>query len=261
MECELHNLVQGDMPAHDYCFCLQQLANSLGDCDVPVSDQALVHQSIWGLNLKFNVLKTLLPLLPLFPTFIESYDLVLSDESSRTTDVKHSNETTLLTAGAAASKTEAPVPTQPHADRSTTNANYNNYTNFNNGGHGCGHGRGGGCGCGGRNSGRGGSRHNNNGGHAPQWPNSTPWSSPWGPDWHAPWTGATGPCVLGTRPPLMPGILGLPANDDVSAYPGPFLGHVWSCASIAGCLSSIGLQSRVLVHGYWRFITYDLGSR
>jgi hypothetical protein len=61
LECELHNLVQGDMLAHDYSHQLQQLANSLVDCDAPIFDHALVHQLIRGLNPKFSVLKTLLP--------------------------------------------------------------------------------------------------------------------------------------------------------------------------------------------------------
>jgi hypothetical protein len=52
------------MTVHDYCLWLQQLANSLADRDAPVSNWALVHQLIQGLNPKFSVLKTLLPLLP-----------------------------------------------------------------------------------------------------------------------------------------------------------------------------------------------------
>jgi hypothetical protein len=66
MECELHNFVQGDLSANAYCHCLQQLANSLTDCDAPIQDRALVHQLIRGLNPKFSVIKTMLPL-PLPP--------------------------------------------------------------------------------------------------------------------------------------------------------------------------------------------------
>jgi hypothetical protein len=35
-ECELHNLVQGEMMANDYCHRLRQSANSLADCDAPI---------------------------------------------------------------------------------------------------------------------------------------------------------------------------------------------------------------------------------
>jgi hypothetical protein len=139
---------------------------TLADCDAPVSNQALVRQLIRGFNPKFNVLKTLLYLLPRFPTFIVARDLVLSDETSRDADIKRSNETTLLAASAAASKTDAPTPTQPPPDR--TNTNYNN-----NGDRGHGHGCGGGRGHSGHNGGRDGGR-NNNSGHAPQWQNYAP---------------------------------------------------------------------------------------
>jgi hypothetical protein len=83
LECDLHNLVQDDLSANSYCHRLQQLANSLAYCDAPVSDRALVHQLIQGLNPKFSVLKTMLPLLPKFPSFVEARELILSEESSR----------------------------------------------------------------------------------------------------------------------------------------------------------------------------------
>jgi hypothetical protein len=153
------------------------------------------------MNLKFSVLKTLLLLLPRFPTFMKAHDLILSDETSRAADVKRSNETVLLAAGVAASKTETSVPTQPPTDRAATTANY---TNFNSGDRGHDRGRGGSHGRDDLNGGRGGGRHNNNSGNASQWANSIPWSSPWGPAWCTPWTGAMGPGVLGTHPPLVP---------------------------------------------------------
>jgi hypothetical protein len=52
LECELHSLVQGEMSANDFCHRLQQLANFLDDCDAPISDWALVHQLIQGVNPK-----------------------------------------------------------------------------------------------------------------------------------------------------------------------------------------------------------------
>jgi hypothetical protein len=125
------------MTVHDYCLWLQQLANSLADCDAPVFNWALVHQLIQGLNLKFSVLKTVLPLHPWFPSFTEARDLVRSDETSRDADSKCATETTLLAAGAAALKADNPPPAQPPPDRS-------NYTNNNNSGRGRGCGRGGG---------------------------------------------------------------------------------------------------------------------
>jgi hypothetical protein len=43
LECELHNLFQGELSANAYYNNLKQLANSLVDCDAPVGDRALVH--------------------------------------------------------------------------------------------------------------------------------------------------------------------------------------------------------------------------
>jgi uncharacterized protein YigA (DUF484 family) len=78
LEYELHNLIQGEMSANDFCHRLHQLTNSLADCDALVSDQALVHQLIHSLNNKFSVLKMLLPLLPKFPSFVEAHELILT---------------------------------------------------------------------------------------------------------------------------------------------------------------------------------------
>jgi hypothetical protein len=141
------------MTAHDYCLWLQQLANSLADYDAPVSDRALVHQLIRGLNLKFSVLKTLLPLLPRFPSFVEARDLVLSDETSHAADSKRATETALLAAGAVAPKADNPLPAQPPPD-------HNNYTNNTSDGRGRGRGRGDGRGRGGQNGGCGGGGRN-----------------------------------------------------------------------------------------------------
>jgi hypothetical protein len=110
LECELHNLVQGDMSINDYCHRLHQLANSLADCDVPVGERTLVHQLIRGLNPKFSILKTLLHLLPKFPTFVEACELVLSDEASRDADSKRTSEMALLATGGSTTKTDAAPP-------------------------------------------------------------------------------------------------------------------------------------------------------
>jgi hypothetical protein len=194
LECKLHNLVQGDMSAHDYCLCLQHLANSLADCDAPVSDRALVHQLIWGLNPKFVVLRTLLLLLPRFPTFIEARNLILSDELAHEADLKRSAETALLATDAASPKPDVPPPALTHPDRPTTNNSY--------GGRGHGRGCGGARGRGGRNDGRDDGR-NTNTNNALQWSTSPPWGSSWGQAWRAPWTGATDPGVLRPRLPAM----------------------------------------------------------
>jgi hypothetical protein len=92
LEYEMHNRSQGEMSANDYYHHLQLLANALADCDTPVGDRSLVHQLIWGLNPKFSVMKTLLSLLPRFPSFIEARELLLSEEASWDTDAKLRNQ-------------------------------------------------------------------------------------------------------------------------------------------------------------------------
>jgi hypothetical protein len=108
-----------------------------------VGDRTLVHQLIHGLNPKFSVLKTLLPLLPKSPTFVEA-QLVLSDKASRVADSKCIAETALLATSGSTPKQDPAPPAPPATDRaSINNSNTNYYNNNNNGGgwgHGCGRG-------------------------------------------------------------------------------------------------------------------------
>ena len=79
LEAEFHGLKQGDLSASAYCHKLKTLADALADCDQPVGDRALVHQLIRGLNReKFGTMKTLLPVLPQFPTFMQAREVVSS---------------------------------------------------------------------------------------------------------------------------------------------------------------------------------------
>lgn len=71
---------------------------------------------IRGLNPKFGVLKSLLPMLSVFPNFIDARDLLLREEAARAAEVKQATETTLVAAGATQGSTDnAPAqrPDQP----------------------------------------------------------------------------------------------------------------------------------------------------
>jgi hypothetical protein len=115
LECELHNLTQGEMSANDFYHRLQQLANSLVDCDaLIISYHALVHQHIQGLNPKFSMLKTLLPLLPKFSMLIKELELILSEETYQEAKAKRIVETTLLAVGSASQKTNNTPVAQPN---------------------------------------------------------------------------------------------------------------------------------------------------
>jgi hypothetical protein len=159
LECELHNLVQEEISANDFCHRLEQPANSHADCDVSMDDRALVHQLICGLNPKFSVLSTLLPLLPKFPTFVEAHELVLNDEASHAADSKRTSKTALLVAGVSTTKQDTTPLPPPAPDRPPPLTTNNNSGGRSRGGRNGGHG-GGGC---------------NNFNNAPGW--GKPWGS------------------------------------------------------------------------------------
>jgi hypothetical protein len=147
------------------------------------------------MNPKFSVLKTLLSLLPKFPTFIEACKLILSEEASREANSKRATEAALLAFGGTPLKPDNPPTPQPPPDH-TNNNNFHN-----NGGRGRGRGRDGDRGHGGHNGGRGGNGGLNNFNGSPAWSSPHAWGSTWGSSWHAPWTGATGPGLLSSCPP------------------------------------------------------------
>jgi hypothetical protein len=52
-----------------------------------------VHQLIMVINTKYPVLKSLLPLLPKFPYFIETRDLLIREEAGKAADLRHQAQT------------------------------------------------------------------------------------------------------------------------------------------------------------------------
>lgn len=51
---EFHRLYQGDFTITEYCGRLKELADTLRDVGAPVTDTALVINTLRGLNAKFN---------------------------------------------------------------------------------------------------------------------------------------------------------------------------------------------------------------
>jgi hypothetical protein len=72
LEAELHCLQQGDMSSSAYCHHLKTLSDALTDCDQAIRECTLVHQLIAGLNPRYHTLKTVMPALPQFPSFIQA---------------------------------------------------------------------------------------------------------------------------------------------------------------------------------------------
>jgi hypothetical protein len=74
---EFHSLFQDDMSVGEYCGRLKSLADSLYDCGVAVSDQALVINTLRGLNNKFSQAIAVLTTMTLAPTFLYTKSYLL----------------------------------------------------------------------------------------------------------------------------------------------------------------------------------------
>lgn len=64
--------VQGDLGVNDYCRRLKAMADTRGELGDPVTDQQLVLAMIGGLNPKYEILQTIIPLQRPFPMFVEA---------------------------------------------------------------------------------------------------------------------------------------------------------------------------------------------
>jgi hypothetical protein len=196
-EAELHALEQGDLSVSSYCHQLQVLANALADCDAPITDRALVHQLIRGLDkTRFGTLKTMLPALPQFPTFVEARDHLLREERSLPKPAaSQSTDTALVASDASNGSTDSSTTRHENGARDSGGSNGNRgYGSNNNRGYGGrnvgGRGNGGRGGYGGRRGGgRGGnnyggrsSNNNNSGGRGSQYmqPAWIPYYPQWG---------------------------------------------------------------------------------
>ncbi|XP_021321579.1 uncharacterized protein LOC8080606 [Sorghum bicolor] len=102
LQQEFHSLFQGDLSVGEYCGRLKRLADSLYDCGAAVSDQALVINTLRGLNNKFSQAIAVLSTMTPPPSFLYTKSYLLQEE----TRIKHSHQmeaqTALLAAGSAA---------------------------------------------------------------------------------------------------------------------------------------------------------------
>ncbi|XP_062200031.1 uncharacterized protein LOC133902453 [Phragmites australis] len=258
LEAEFHSLQQGDLSASEYCHRLKTLADALADCDHPLRGRALVHQLVAGLHPRYHTLKTMLPALPQFPSFLQARTMLLAEEASQNKSKPPATTTeTALIASEGAVSSGAQSGARPESGDRYNNAGgrgggrSNANTGGRNGGRGRGRGRGGG---------RGNYYNNGTSGRAPyqqQQPNWAAFFPPWGaPWWRAPWTGATGPGV-NHRPPHQAYKCVLSADYYICATE---LGHLRPHARSTRCFSSATLHRRV-VHGYRRQHPYDKRPR
>lgn len=144
------------------------------------------------MNPKYNVLQTLPPLLPEFPTFVDARDLLIRDDNAKADGVKKNSETALT---ATSSPSLGGGQSSPRPDLAHQGGGRGSSDR---GGRGRGgRGRGG--------HGRGGRHYNQGGGRGSphqQWAPVPPfWPLAWNSNWRAPWTGATGPGVNNNNHP------------------------------------------------------------
>jgi hypothetical protein len=72
--------VQGDLSIDDYCYRMKRMTNDLCDLGEHVEDRTLVLHVLWGLNKKYDYVKTYLKRARPFPSFHDvCNDLLLKE--------------------------------------------------------------------------------------------------------------------------------------------------------------------------------------
>lgn len=99
IEAKFRVILQGDMTVTTYCHKLKMLACALHDVGQPVSDQALVLNTLSGLNPQLPIMVSLIPLLTPFLSFISARSMLLLAEKklAHTTQGNTSSRTAMIT--------------------------------------------------------------------------------------------------------------------------------------------------------------------
>jgi hypothetical protein len=185
---DFHSLFQGDLGIAEYCGKLKCLADTLYDCGAPVSDPALVINTLRGLNNKFSQAVAVLSTMKPPPTFLYTKSYLLQEEHRMRHSQKMEAQTALLAAASTDQATRPTAPAPPSSPGSTNNTYARRKKRTTNDGR---------------------TRQNNTGGH-PVPPGGAP-PPPWAMT-HNPWQGvvrawpmnAWRPSVLGSRPGVHP---------------------------------------------------------
>ena len=167
--------MQGTLTIHEYCRRQKQLADALADNDSPVSDRALVLNTLRGLGPRLSSAATVISMTDPLPTFLWTRGMLLMEEMQQANAAANAASTALV------AQARAPAPpcigTACRGDSSTSGKGkpYNKPKN----------------------------KNKNGGGYAPAQRSTTPApSGPWvcfSPgafQWRAP----AGPGILGPRP-------------------------------------------------------------
>lgn len=197
LSAEFRSVVQGDLTIDAYCRCLKALVDALADVEEPVTDRTLTLQVLRWLNMRFQVMATVLMMQIPFPSFLQARSRLPLEEIGLAEHDRRESSTALIIQGGGAddrgsSSSKPPHGLQDGAPDCGTSADRNR------------RGRG--------NRGRGRNSNTNTGGSGSHAPPVTPapttpwmgyfapWGSPMPAQWHTPWTPPNAAGVLGPRP-------------------------------------------------------------
>lgn len=181
---KFRNIEQGDKSVTAYYLEQKTVADALADVNTPVSDNALVWNTIKGLSDHYKDIDNLVPLLTPFPTFLQFRNMLLLQELKPSTMSSSSPSVFYAAPPIGGSRGgPAPPPQQPHAERPGFGAPYGVPGNAPGNGSG-------------RNKGK---KKHHGGGHAPAFPSlQHPWT---GAIYMHPMAGPShGAGLLGPRP-------------------------------------------------------------
>ncbi|KAK1561241.1 hypothetical protein QYE76_000084 [Lolium multiflorum] len=80
LDNDFRQLVQGSLSIHEYCRRQKHLADALSDNDSPVSDRALVLNTLRGLGPRFASAATVISMTDPLPTFLRTRAMLLMEE-------------------------------------------------------------------------------------------------------------------------------------------------------------------------------------
>ncbi|XP_071678377.1 uncharacterized protein [Lolium perenne] len=97
LDNDFRQLVQGSLSIHEYCRRQKHLADALSDNDSPVSDRALVLNTLHGLGPRFASAATVISMTDPLPTFLRTRVMLQMEEMQQANATATSATTALVT--------------------------------------------------------------------------------------------------------------------------------------------------------------------
>jgi hypothetical protein len=116
---KFRNIVQGDKGVTTYCLEQKTPADALADVDAPVADDALVWNTIKGLDAKYRSVASPAPLLTSFPSFMNFRNMLLLQEMQPLDDHAPAPAAFYSAPPQGGPQRGAPPPPAPHSNANT----------------------------------------------------------------------------------------------------------------------------------------------